>query len=420
MVETNTLSILKNIKKKMERFDQEPKKIETIAGVNDEFEYISSSKPKDVEVKATVDDLNYNRDAGFNSEIKQDSTPAAQDSKAASPNPSDDFGLDDLSDLEDEVFKTSAAPTSQAQPASPVKTSVEEKPVQQTKAEEDIFDLNLELEDEPKKENTAASLPAMEESVTTEEKSDEDFDLSLDLEDDENEQSVVETEVVAEPAQQSVSSDLSPQATSPQNKTTIDDLDLDELLKEEESKKAQNSTPAPLKEEKAGSTSDDEFLKELGIDIDEKQTPAANKDKEKLPEIDELQDIKPVQPVQKAEQNGRQKVEQKSNVNALLDDIDLEDLNNIEQKMFTDGEAVKAVAPNQKQDEVLVDHDQGSKKTSYISADSNLESMLESRHFSDIAMHLLEPKLDAWLDQHLHSVVEKIVQEEVKKLFDKK
>ena len=39
MVEKNTLSILESIKKKMQKFDQKPKKSEIISGVNDEFEY---------------------------------------------------------------------------------------------------------------------------------------------------------------------------------------------------------------------------------------------------------------------------------------------------------------------------------------------------------------------------------------------
>ena len=50
---------------------------------------------------------------------------------------------------------------------------------------------------------------------------------------------------------------------------------------------------------------------------------------------------------------------------------------------------------------------------------SGVTSFSQSEAFSDIAKQLMEPKLEAWLNENLPSLVEKIVREEIKKIIPK-
>lgn len=421
MTEKNTLSILQNIKKKMQKFDQEPKKIETVAGINDEFEYIPSNKAKsDVKIEvadnsiagtAVASDAAASAAAEIDKDLQSAGNPVQTAAKAPTPPTpvsaaptsfvEDDLGLDDFSDLEDHK---PAAPAPKAPPA-PAKPQ-----------EVVVDDLSLDLEEEDHHQ----------EEPHAEAHDDLDFNLDLDLGEDEEELPQ------PEPAQQKIPE---PEVKKPEEKKTeqqIDDLDLDKLLAEEEAahKKSQQTAPAkPVAPQPSQEINidDEEFLKDISMPA---KPQAPSPVKAQAPKVEA----------------------KKSITDELLDDVDLNDLDDIEDKMFADiapATTAKAqekdysditaapqeilqkqlgIKSEEKREEIMIppldmsqsfEGERNEEKT-YKSPDSNLESMLQNQNFAEIAMHILEPKLDSWLDDHLHGLVEKIVQEEVKKLFEKR
>ncbi len=440
MAEKNTLSILENIKKKMQKFDQEPKKIETVAGINDEFEYIPSSKAKssDVKIEGSAEQKSA---ADAASEIDKEFAPKTGSESSAAVTPSkpapqnyggieDDLGLDDLSDLEDTYQPQVAAPVAPANVnKSPVIPEPQQAPV--VSNHDDLHELNLDDHHEE---------PKVEVKKEEHDEFDLNFDLDLDLEEEKTPQDPVKS---AEPVVTPVVEAPKPVTPTPQSPSqNIDDIDLDKLLAEEDaSRKQGQEKTAPVIPPKPTISADDEaFLKELEAS-DPIKTQAPNMP---IPPVAQVQATPPVTPPTPPVDK---KVEDKKSLSEeLARDVDLEDLDDIEEQMFADSSAktsetaapavqnsqpqrIKEEIVTVKEDvlpEVKKEHrpiaplDLSSVEKTYISPDKDLEEMLENRHFSEVAMHLLESKLDNWLAEHLHGVVEKIVQEEVKKLFDKR
>ena len=435
MAEKNTLSILENIKKKMQKFDQEPKKIETVAGINDEFEYIPSTKAKNSDVKIEVGNVAAEQKAVANaaSEIDREFAPKTgyesnASVSASKPTPQnnyggidDDLGLDDLSDLEDTYPPQPAAPVVPAAVKPPVIPEPQQANVPSN--HDDLHELNLDDHHEE---------PKVEVKQEEHDEFDLNFDLDLDLEEENTPQVPVKAQENVTP-----SVEAPKQVSASQN---IDDIDLDKLLAEEDaSRKQAQEKAAPVVPPKPAISADDEkFLKELeASDPIKIPSPAAP-----VPPV--AQAIPTVTPPTPP---AEKKAEAKTSLSEeLARDVDLEDLDDIEEQMFADSSAktsqpvvsdIQNSQPQQIQEEVVVvkedvvpevkkEHrpiaplDLSSVEKTYVSPDKDLEEMLENRHFSEVAMHLLESKLDNWLEQHLHGVVEKIVQEEVKRLFEKK
>jgi cell pole-organizing protein PopZ len=50
---------------------------------------------------------------------------------------------------------------------------------------------------------------------------------------------------------------------------------------------------------------------------------------------------------------------------------------------------------------------------------SGISNFSQSPAFSELAINLMEPKLEKWLNQNLPDLVEKIVREEIKKMIPK-
>ena len=391
MAEKNTLSILQNIKKKMQKFDQEPQKIDTVAGINDEFEYIPSSKAKadaKIEVAAAQAKTNPEVDVNAALEIYKDlqfaENSVAAMAKEQAPKPAanndmeDDLGLDDLSDLEDHV------PAPVAPKDLPVAPVFPAAPAQEIGSHDD-FELDLDEDDhqlhEVSKVESVKAAPVHEE----EHHDDLDFDLDLDLDEDDQQD--------------------------------LDDLDLNKLLTEEElmhnkaNLQAQKVPEVPAAKT-AAELEDEEFLKNL----------------EPIPPL-----TPPTLPPAPALAHSLGEVEanaEKSISDELLHDADLDELDDMEDQLFVDETPAPQVIQNQEvENQAVVEVREAKKENAIEPLDmsavlsekkSELELMLRNQNFAEIAMHLLEPKLDTWLDQHLHDLVEKIVQEEVKRLFEKR
>ena len=50
---------------------------------------------------------------------------------------------------------------------------------------------------------------------------------------------------------------------------------------------------------------------------------------------------------------------------------------------------------------------------------SGISTFSQGPAFVELATHLMEPKLEKWLNEHLPELVEKIVREEIKKIIPK-
>ncbi len=396
----------------MQKFDQKPKKIETVSDVNDEFEYISSSKGKapekysDREEKSSIEKELYETSKEMTTPLDPViSTPQVEEVikpeikfEPKITSGSDDLNLDDLG-LDDE----------------------------------DDFDLKMEndvaIASQPLPNNPApqpvASEEVAEEELDSEELEHEEDDLDLDLDLDEDLEEDVVTDAVAQNPQAAptMEDDLDPKEES---KKDDDDIDLDELLKEEESEKQpEPSKPAevaPLKTaevapSKTQSDIDEEdFLKDL--DLEEEATI-------KVPQ--------------------EEKITTQSSLNNdddFLDDIDLDedDLAEAAPKVAPSAPVQEVPAPKISEpmnfetapqetknisepkilrQETVEEASQSIKKL--IDAGSMINDMkgFSQNHpiFTEIAMQILEPKLEAWLNEHLPQLVEKIVQEEIKKIM---
>lgn len=399
MTEKNTLSILENIKKKMQKFDQEPKKIETVASVSDEFEYIPSGKPKHENTSvAPSENKNVVTDIGLDEIDKEirttENTPIKQNEikvepqKVEDPALLDDLGLDDLSDLDTHTTQqTISAPS---QNAMVVPTQKKEEPAVQNELD-DLDELSLDHIEDEAEEKAVAPTNQTTTSTSNQKPTFEDLDLDELLKE--------ESQTAKTPQPSSNQPNLKPQELQ---KNNIDDEKFLEELEKEVANKAHNTTSvAPKIEEQKKSISE-----ELLDDIDFDDLDDLEEEMTTVPTIS-----KPVTPNLSTSSSIEEEEKFKSPIveeNKFIPE--LEDLEDKDHSSFESEEEVKTKEEDS-------DTDENNESTANK---QKLENLLQNQNFAEIAMHLLEPKLDAWLDEHLHGLVEKIVQEEVKKLFDKR
>jgi len=310
MAEKNTLSILENIKKKMQKFDREPKRIDTVSGVDDEFEYIVPAKLKEQPEKKDQDENLSNKveEAKLqDDEIEMKNIAAENTAKQNLPVREslvhDDFDLDDLSDLDHYEPKKDSLSTNSVQtvnqnefeeiPQAPIPSSDQELTVNQKSEEQKL-----------------------------EEHSDEDLNLNLDI-DLEDDSAVLEQKTVEKNPKKN-----SKQFENDPLNDPLFGLELDDLIKND-LKDAEKEKPQPkLAEIKLTAEADDEeFLKNLEDDIAQIEKPEA----EKIPE---------------------KALEPKKSKDELSDDLDLKDLDNLEKDMSTASEAVKKPQTNLEDEEL--------------------------------------------------------------------
>ena len=306
MAEKNTLSILENIKKKMQKFDREPKKIDTVSSVDDEFEYIVSAKPKEQPETKDQDENLSNKVEEANPQddnIEMKNIAAENTTKQNLPVREslvhDDLDLDDLSDLDHYEPKKDSLSTNSVQPAN--QNKVEE--IQQASIPNSDQELTVNQKPEEQK---------------PEEYSDEDLNLNLDI-DLEDDVAVLEQKTV----------EKNPEKSSKQfENDPLFDLELDDLIKNDLQDTEKDKPQPKLAEIKlTAEVDDEEFLKNLENDIAQSKKPEVEKMSEKAPEP-------------------------KKSKNELLDDLDLKDLDNLEKDMSIASEAVKKPQTNLEDEEL--------------------------------------------------------------------
>ncbi len=413
MAEKNTLSILESIKQKMIQFDQkDSKKTSSFSG--DEFAYISPEKNnlnKTTEENAAPAQENQalNKDSELDHNDQKKSAVDLADEEDHEENPfisnpltqdNDDFLFED----DDEIVETQKksflqhdVPESEENKLEVDNKKKEEisKPEVEVKKEE-IFSIPSKAPIENKVENQ--SLP----------KDEDDLDLDdLDLDEDEDPKPEVKK-------YDSQSHDLG--FDEDEDFLTLEDededLDIDKL---------EEIGPEPKIQEAVNNFDEDE---DLDIDELEEFRPEPKK-QEAITHFDkdDFFDIK------------------KSEDKDFLSDIDLDSEDEVleekkpepEKQEFKQMSTVSSVSnvssisvKKDKLDQSLISEETLQQTTSSIKKliDANnvvhgMKSFSNPNNsaFNELAVQLMEPKLEKWLNEHLSNLVEEIVREEIKKII---
>lgn len=440
MSEKNTHSILETIKKKLQKFDQKSEKISKIDDVSSEFSYIAPErKSNESKTEPKIEENNFSDSkeslSAANKILSPQSQPASGETGLEKFNPGD-IDFDDESG--DQNKKPASKYDSKNQPASQTAEDFNDADIEDYEDEvdfgedsdTDISDENDEKDDEDSKSD---------DSDLTDEEQDEDDPLLSDAED--NLSAEADSDSDAEVEQEDDASDS-------------DELEFDEESIEEEQKQSES----PVLEQKDAHDIELEAL-EKELDEHEKkiaQTPQIPSETKKEinphDEIDleferELMGLKPQasnETILKQNLNNEQIKEQKINkaqiTVATNEQMDLEPVDDIlldegivNQKSYqatvqqqqslqiNDSQAVKIKDRGSLiHDATIVQTTESVKRL--IDAKnivSGITALSQSPTLQELAIQLMEPKLERWLNDNLPQVVEKIVREEIKKIIPK-
>ena len=467
MAEKNTLSILENIKKKMQKFEQKPTKTELVDDATGEFQNIASKKPLDV-ATSTATETN--------------STTSSETKVEANIMLGDDLGMDNL----EQAVQVSQKPISDiASSVAPAHNVPIAPVVNNTNDDLDFSDLDVD-DEVVATTNPAPAAPA---SSDVDNLDDLDLDALLKEEDEKRfkEQNPTATVPVAiiEENQQNIStpnpieeSKLTIPATEPaatKNYDDLNDIDLDNLFaedgKQEEIKPiepiAEVIKPAepiveiaplePLAEVKPIEPALETKLEEI-ILPELTPEPKANDlnleslNLESLESPEEIKELEPKLEEIKAEVaedifspvNSEESLPKLEELNLSKEDPEKEIINDepallaedLHEKINTENSSQNnvSVMPSTEtrkeynSDSMAIIHqetihqtNQSIKKlmdaTNTIGSVKNLAQ--NSGVLNELAMQLMEPKLEKWLNENLAELVERIVQEEIKKIIPK-
>lgn len=473
MAEKNTLSILETIKKKMQKLDQKTEKSDKISAVSDEFEYISPAKKQSdaQNVEAQKEEIKtapvvqnsmpkFEDDLGLEdlkepaAELVTTAPQSLPESKPTTENKSDEFNLDDLDlDDESEITKTpeaapSVAATVEEKKEDEIDFLAEEESKTEIPAEKNVEEvvakepeksdeLDLDLAQEEKKEEVVAPEVAeknildfeakAEESVAAQaepqlqkvEKEDElNFD---DLESDDSEEQLTTPApaVVTPPVVETVL----PPSLSQTKETSLDEFSLDELdklLAEQQAKKTVDT-----KQRIASPNEIDlEFEKEImGLRPEVVSPPPVQQPVAVVPEalvkptIPTQPAVEPLPQQKKVEpqfQTSHQAAEQ------LFQSMQEPEKNNVSIMNAPPASAEKEKPVGMINDITVAQSTESIKRL--IDAKNvvaGISTFSQSSAFKELAVQLMEPKLEKWLNENLSEVVEGIVREEIKKIIPK-
>lgn len=362
MTKKNTLSILENIKKKLNKFD-EPKKSDgkNFSDLGDEFEYIDPNKKNEEEnTKLPVSEPKAEHDVILEQEIENSFSEETEGKNheeeahegATVEDEEDIFNLDNIDDSQIENEERESESEEIVNQDAAINSS--EEPLEE---DEDLFhDLDLEEEniEHEHEEDIKIAEPEHEESI--EENFDDDF-----FEDEAHEEedvSVEQNNVEAEEGQ----------------------LFADDSAEE-------NSNHAVRIEENEALSFKHKTLAEQHQDLDE--LLAKNDEKYIKKEEDNID-------------------------NWAKNDVSKADFTRAQ----TNQQQVVAVTNSiLKQESMQKATDSMKKLIDAKNAVVEINAFTKSDNLSEIAMRLLEPRLEKWLNENLPQIVERIVQEEIKKII---
>lgn len=432
MAEKNTLSILESIKQKMMKFEQDPEKNERIFDEIKEFEYFEPAK-NDVE-EHDKDDVNFQTD---NAKIIADNVEDEEDTKF-------DLDLEDYEGEEEDLFQDNSNFLFENHDDTEQKTSqdfqtnkpTDGKSTQQTTVNsdnnhkintstlDDEFDLD-ELEAEFLKHNETSNVQQSkiqnQQSSKVEEvqKDDDDFldDDFLDLEEDNVD--LQENPVVEKPSENAVTQKVEVK----NNEIDFSNLTQNNAVKEDN--KAAITDAFQMQNDIT--SEDDDFDLDADFDdskeeedVEEKSLPISDNSTSENDldfEDDDDDDI----------------FEEESKIQQ---DVKVDSVNNT--TLLQKEEQSKALSDNNKVEVIINKSDQNlysmpliTKQTLQQSTESirklmdasnvvsGIKTFSQQAPFSEIALQLMEPKLEKWLNDHLPELVEKIVREEIARIVPK-
>ncbi len=436
MAETNTLSILENIKKKIQKFD-EPRKAENknFSDLGDEFQYDGPvKKTNPVEAQANVEEAVKPVDDSIEKEIE--TSFAKADSAEAQ--------AEEAQEATTEEAATEEASPAESTTEAPTEHEEEFEPI------EDEIDFNFDdLDDEDEEE---LELPEVAEEPAAEASTEEVADFES------TEEVAAEPEFAAdeeEPAVTEAVEEMPEEASAEEaEEEFVEPVEEDENLAEEDEEPAEadeelaDEEPAVEKMEVAEEYEEptiDEIDNEE-IDLDEQEalepepepeepTPAApaRKISDEEAELDRLlheEQLSQEAKAQKASQSpefcnvdeflNRKAQEEMLKQPEIMPEKNTLDLNMQDANMMRkDAQIVSAADSIVNQTTATNVSDSIKKLVDAKNVVSGVTSFSKSEAFADIAAQLMEPRLEKWLNEHLPALVEQIVREEIKKIIPK-
>jgi len=406
MAEKNTLAILENIRKKIQKLD-EPRKVESkdFSDIGDEFDYAIPAKKNSIVDKAeeepaakpdpvkTYDAIEREITESFEFDQEEESAePAdeeAEDAELEVDEDDLDFEFDeDLEEEEDsEEDELSLEEHSEELEAEPAELETESEELVIEAAEED---LQLEgegglVEDiDPQDEDVEEDLQPEDEAAT-----EEDLHLEDDYTNNDN-AADLNLEQVEEPINSLELNDAAKEIAENKEvkiKTPLSDKsdedELEELLRQEAASKAK--APAPIAPSKP---------------------PLASMAAPSVPLFSAPAMVIAAEPAVLANSTA-------SELQPV--DTNKKTFNNVDE-FLTHSTAQESLLSQQSAASVT---DSIKKLVDAKNVVSGVTSFSKSEAFSDIAAQLMEPRLEKWLNENLPSLVERIVRDEIKKIIPK-
>ncbi|MBU6140410.1 MAG: DUF2497 domain-containing protein [Proteobacteria bacterium] len=422
MAEKNTLSILESIKQKMAKFDEKGQK--SITAFDNDFDYPSSHGNETKQEAATEMNVENKPNMNLIHDKKEDDDKINNNDflfEHEDEGKKDFLHEEDL-DLEDEFEEE----FEEEEEESVVENKKEPQPVI-----EDIDDEDFIL-------NKAEAVAKKPEAKQEEEDHGLDLDLEdddFDIEEDNHQETQMKQEAKPAPVKQEMKPEVKPAEVKQEMKSNTieedDDLDVDFEEFEEDEKKPEALQKQVVEEveEEDEDFEDDEFEFEEEKKLKELEKPQAKvEDKAKMVEPEEEDedfvgidlDIEDNTSSQKSDQAMQVKpVNYSQNVNIPIQTMPVEMNNTISAIPSR-----KAPSPSRP----LLHEDTLQQTTGSIKKLMEANNVVQGiKAFTDkndsslneLAVQLMESRLERWLNDHLPDLVEKIVREEIKKIIPK-
>jgi hypothetical protein len=415
MAEKNTLSILESIKQKMAKFDEKSQK--SITAFDNEFDYSASeennSNSQNVEKTITKNNIDLHDvvEEGDHNQNNNDDFLFDED---------EDFDLeDDSKDKKEEISE-----------------------MQDNDDEDFIINKGNDLKK-----------PIVTESKKEEENFDDDFDMDFD---DDEEDEGIDLDIEDDNHQQAPIQQNTKVESKKEINDEVDDLDVDfeEFEDEEEPKMVKAIEKKSFVEEEF--EDDDDFEEEAEKHSDEEEDSQEEIEEENFDEDEEDDDEFEFEEERKAKELEKKlfTAENKVSTNQSEDDdideidLDIEDevleknnanfdsksfssSNNVNIKTNSLEENVISAIPSRKSPAVsrpLINEETLQQTTKSIKKLIDANNIVQGikgftdqndSSLSELAVQLMDARLERWLNEHLPDLVEKIVREEIKKIISK-
>ena len=400
MAEKNTQSILETIKKKLNNFESKETSNSKISNVSSEFEYVPNASKSAFLIQENE---------------KLNSAPANR-------------VIDDFSEFNLDDFKEKTPQKTEFEDVEKIEVKQDEAATQLD--EEDLED--YEDEEEFEEESEEESEEEFEEESEAQEEIEEEDPLTFEDETNSDQELKLEEVYPPLPEVEEIGEEKIVELVQPINSKDHDDLDFSEIsnLEEDSIEKSSQISQQVPQEKNSYDMELEELDKELAKQdenvqhyVEESQKESSHEDID-LEFEQELPKVVSQQPVEEIKE--LQKEVSPSPFEDHEDHLDFEELamNSVPQ-MNQQNQISAFEMPKNNGSRILNDatimqtSDSIRKLMDAKNIVSGISTFSQNPVLSELATHLLEPKLEKWLNEHLGELVEKIVREEIKKIIPK-